>query len=468
MAAPTPPLPKGRRLLVVDDEEGMRHMLGLVLRRHGYHVSEAATGLAALERLRAGDIDIVLSDVRMPELDGLGLLERIRASKVPVTVIMMSAFVELDAAIEALKMGASDYVSKPFKADEVLLKIRMAEERARLDEEQARLRAENARLRGDSVDEPPVGIVGKSQRVVEIFKVIRKVADYKSTVLVFGESGTGKELVARALHEQSVRRTAPFVPINCGAIPETLLESELFGHVKGAFTDATRTKPGLIEEAEGGTLFLDEIGELPLSLQVKLLRFLQEDEIRRVGDTRAIAVDVRVVAATARDLADMVKAGTFREDLYYRLNVLQLSIPPLRERKDDIPLLVDHFLEKYAARLKREPMSMSRDALRALMDYAWPGNIRELENTIERAIVLADGERIEVDNLPERLRDDRAELPLAFLGDDLSVKKAVRTIERELIRRALEKTGGNRTRASELLEISHRALLYKIKEYGLT
>ncbi|MEK7705882.1 MAG: sigma-54 dependent transcriptional regulator [Myxococcota bacterium] len=468
MAELTPASVKGRRLLVVDDEEGMRHMLGLVLARHGYIVSEASNGVEAFERICGGDIDVVLADVRMPELDGLGLLKKIHAAKVPTTVIMMSAFVDLETAVEALKMGAADYVSKPFKADEVLLKIRMAEERARLEEEKARLQAENARLRGESPDEPPSGIVGKSQRVAEIFKVIRKVADYKSTVLLVGESGTGKELVARALHDQSVRRDAPFVPINCGAIPEALLESELFGHVKGAFTDASRTKTGLIEEASTGTLFLDEIGELPLTLQVKLLRFLQEDEIRRVGDTHAIAVDVRVVAATARDLTQMVKAGTFREDLYYRLNVLQLRIPPLRERKDDIPLLVDHFVTKYAARLRRDDMTVSRDALRALMDYAWPGNIRELENTIERAMVLADANHIDVHDLPERLRDDRAELPLSFLGDNLSVKKAVRTIERELIRRALEKTSGNRTRAAELLEISHRALLYKIKEYGLT
>jgi two-component system response regulator AtoC len=274
--------------------------------------------------------------------------------------------------------------------------------------------------------------------------------------------------VARAVHDKSVRSKGPFIPINCGAIPVALLESELFGHVRGAFTDATRNKSGLNEEADGGTLFLDEIGELPVLLQVKLLRFLQEEEIRRVGDTRSIHVDVRVVAATARDLTDMVKEGTFREDLYYRLNVLQLRIPPLRERKDDIPRLVDHFIAKYGLRLGRENMSVSRDALRVLMDYAWPGNVRELENTIERAMVLADSDRIEVENLPDKLRDERATVPVPLLGDELSIKKATRAIERELIRRSLEKTGGNRTKASELLEISHRALLYKIKEYGLT
>ncbi|MBI5511164.1 MAG: sigma-54-dependent Fis family transcriptional regulator [Deltaproteobacteria bacterium] len=457
------------RVLIVDDEEGMRHMLSVLLAKNGFEVEDAANGVLALERLKQGGVDIVLSDVRMPELDGLGMLKKLSQAKLPVTVIMMSAFADLEGAVEALKHGAADYVSKPFKPDEILLKIRMAEERNRLTEERERLRLENAKLKGVSRErDAPAGIVGKSQRMHDIFATIAKIADYKSTVLLIGESGTGKELVARALHDLSVRAKGPFIPINCGAIPVTLLESELFGHVKGAFTDANRNKKGLIEEAHTGTLFLDEIGELPVLLQVKLLRFLQEEEIRKVGDNKAIHVDVRVVAATARDLVTMVRDGTFREDLYYRLNVLQLRIPPLRERKDDIPLLVDHFVAKYGARLSRETMTVSKDALRVLMDHGWPGNVRELENTIERAMVLADSERIEVDNLPEKLREERAAVPIPILGDDLSIKKATLTIERELIRRALEKTGGNRTRAAELLEISHRALLYKIKEYGLS
>jgi len=468
MTDTTAAAPGYRRLLIVDDEEGMRHMLGLMLGRQGFEVEYAEDGEQAVARLLEGNIDLVLADVRMPKLDGLGMLKKIHESKIPVAVIMMSAFVDLDTAVQALKMGASDYVSKPFRTDEVLLKIRMAIERARLTEERERLRAENAALRKDPTQAAaPAGIFGKSRRVVELFQVIHKVAAYKSTVLLVGESGTGKELVARALHNQSGRAQAPFVPINCGAIPEALLESELFGHIKGAFTDASRSKKGLIEEAQGGTLFLDEIGELPLSLQVKLLRFLQEDEIRRVGDVKPMPVDVRVVAATARDLAAMVKAGTFREDLFYRLNVLQVHIPPLRERKDDIPLLVDHFLEKYGQQLGRPGMTIARDALKTLMDHNWPGNIRELENTIERAMVLADGSRIEVTNLPDLFRGDPQELPLGFLGDDLSIKKATVTIERELIKRSLEKTNGNRTKAAQLLEISHRALLYKIKEFGL-
>ena len=455
-------------MLVVDDEEGMREMLAMLLGRHGFAVSEAADGKAALERLRQGEIDIVLTDVRMPELDGISLLKKIHDQKLPVTVLVMSAFVDLETAIEALKMGAADYVSKPFRADEVVLKIQMAVERQRLEEERERLRAENAMLKSGRVADPtPAGIIGKSQRLLDVLTTMRKVADYKSTVLLVGESGTGKELIARALHAESVRKRGPFVAINCGAIPETLLESELFGHVKGAFTDASRNKSGLIAEANGGTLFLDEIGELPLSLQVKLLRFLQEDEIRPVGDVKDIKVDVRVVAATARDLTVMVKESKFREDLYYRLNVLQLVVPPLRERREDIPLLAEHFMVKCGARLGRPHMTISREAMRTLLDYRWPGNIRELENTIERAMVLADGERVELEGLPERLRNDESERPLPFLGDDLSIKKAVRAIEHELIRRSLEKTHGNRTKAAELLEISHRALLYKIKEYGL-
>ncbi len=445
-------------------------MLSLMLERQGFVVSTAADGAAALERLVQGDIDIVLSDVRMPGIDGLTLLDKLREVKSPVIVIMMSAFVDLDTAIEALKRGAADYVSKPFKPDEVLLKIRMADERQRLSEERERLEAENARLRGaPSASALGPGIVGKSKRLTAIFQTVHKIADYKSTVLLLGESGTGKELVARAIHDHSVRSKGPFVAVNCGAIPETLLESELFGHAKGAFTDASRNKRGIIEEAHEGTLFLDEIGELPLQLQVKLLRFLQEDEIRRVGENKGITVDVRVVAATARDLQQMVAEGEFREDLFYRLNVLLLTIPPLRERKDDIPLLVDHFLGRYGERLARRGMSVSREALKVLMDYNWPGNVRELENTIERAMVLNEGDRIEVDGLPDRLRKEPEATPeaLAF-GDDLSIKRAVRAIERELIRRALEQTKGNRTRAAELLEISHRALLYKLKEYDLT
>ena len=461
--------PKFQRILVVDDEDGMREMLTMSLRHRGYEVSSAENGREALVKLGEESFDVVLTDVRMPELDGLALLRAIEEAQIPVVVLMMSAFAELDIAIEALTLGASDYVSKPFKTDEVILKLRMAEERRRLEDEREALQAENARLRGEGRSPIQIGgIIGKSERLKRVFNTINKVADYKSTVLILGESGTGKELVAKALHTASSRSQSPFVPINCGAIPESLLESELFGHVKGAFTDATKTKVGLIEEANGGTLFLDEIGELPLSLQVKLLRFLQEDEIRRVGETRDVKVDVRVVAATARDLQQMVSEKTFREDLYYRLNVVQVELPALRERRDDVPALVDHFIKKFGERLGIESMSLSREALKALIDFHWPGNVRELENTIERAMVLADGDRIGLESLPDKMTSAEPQpASLSFLDGELSIKKATRAIERELIRRSLEQTDGNRTRAAELLEISHRALLYKIKEYGL-
>lgn len=461
-----------RHILIVDDEEGMRHMLSLALARHGYVVDEAADGQAALARLTAGDIDIVLADVRMPVLDGPGLLREIRAKRLPVMVIMMSAFVDLDTAITSLALGAADYVSKPFRHDEVLLKIRMAEERRRLAEERERLQAENTVLRRaqqqqDAAQIGAFGMVGKSSRMRLLYQTLHKIADHKTTVLLLGESGTGKELMARAIHHASRRSAAPFVAINCGAIPETLLESELFGHMKGAFTDATRNKPGLIEESHGGTLFLDEVGELPYGLQVKLLRFLQEDEIRRVGDTKDIPVDVRIIAATSRDLQAMVDAETFRQDLYYRLHVLPLTVPPLRERRDDIPLLVDHFLQYFGQRLSRPGMVISREALRALMDYSWPGNIRELENTIERTMVLSDTNHIGIELLPEYITHPQHSAQFSFIGDDLSIKRATRAIEKELIRRSLERTQGNRTRASVLLDISPRALIYKIKDYGL-
>jgi len=300
-----------------------------------------------------------------------------------------------------------------------------------------------------------------------VFRTIRKIAEYKTTVLIQGESGTGKELVARALHELSPRASAPFVPVNCGAIPENLLESELFGHRKGAFTDATRDKKGLFAEADGGTLFLDEIGELPLSLQVKLLRALQEEEIRRVGDTRDVKVDVRVVAATVRDLAEDVKSGRFREDLFYRLNVLPITVPPLRERMEDVPALVEHFVELNNVRLGMKVAGVSQEAMKLMMDYPWPGNVRELENTIEHAMVLSETTAVEAENLPAKVRENKDRIRLTLLSGEMSIKKTVRIIEEELIRRALKRTDGNRTSAAKILEISHRALLYKIKEYKI-
>ena len=458
------------RLLVVDDEVGMREMLEMMLKSRGHQVTLAQSAADAMSKLSTESFDLVLSDVKMPERDGLSLLAEIRAAQLPVTVLMMSAYVEMDTAIEAVKLGAADYVSKPFRAEEVMLKIHMAWERHRLLEDHERLEAENAQLKAARGHDPviPQGMVGQSQRMRQVYTVVDKVASYKSTVLLLGESGTGKELIARALHVRSDRRDAPFVAINCGAIPEALLESELFGHTRGAFTDASREKLGLIREADGGTLFLDEIGELPQSLQVKLLRFLQEGEVRPVGENKPIPVNVRVVAATARKLNQMVEEGSFREDLFYRLNVMPIDIPPLRERREDIPVLVNHFIERHGPDVHRTSVKVASEALKALVAYDWPGNVRELENVIERTLVLLEGERIEFTDLPTDVSSPSKGQGLQLPEDTLSIKKTTRMLERTLIARSLEATGGNRTQAAKLLEISHRALLYKIKEYGLS
>jgi len=454
------------RVLVVDDEEGIRTAATRWLEREDYECRAEADGKAALAELTAREYDLVLCDVRMPEMDGFELLESIRQQNLADLVIMMSAYGDKEATLDAIRRGAYDYIAKPFNRAELLLTIRKAEERERLARENQTLREA---LRGDVTFE---NIVARSEVMHEIFRTIRKVADFRSTILITGESGTGKELVARAIHFQSNRKDATFVPVNCGAIPESLLESELFGHVKGAFTDATRSKPGLFEEADGGTLFLDEIGSLPMSLQVKLLRVLQEHEIRRVGDTKPISVDVRVIAAGIEDLGELVERDEFREDLYYRLNVIPIHVPPLRERREDIQLLTEHFLDLYNDRLGTNIRAVSADAMQAITDYHWPGNVRQLQNVIERAVVLCEGNVIEPEDLPPRVRDaDTDRLPPIVAEhideDDLSVKKASRALEKELIRRALIKTGGNRTHASKLLELSHRALLYKIKDYEL-
>jgi two-component system response regulator AtoC len=389
------------------------------------------------------------------------LLATLKAKQHPATVIVMSAYGNVDLALEAMKAGAYDYVGKPFKPDEIVLALRKAEERESLRREN---RALKEQIQKDSQFE---SIIAKSPQMTEIFRTITKVADFKTTVLVLGESGVGKELVARAIHGRSNRKGQPFVAINCGAIPENLLESELFGHRKGAFTDAHSDRRGLFEEADGGTLLLDEIGELPLNLQVKLLRVLQEETIRRLGDTKDVKVNVRIITATHRDLAAEVKAARFREDLYYRINVLQLIVPPLRERREDIGLLLDHFLARNNTRLGTQIRGLSHDTRKVLLEYSWPGNVRELENTIERAMVLAEGDIIDVRDLPERLREALDPVAVQLASGELSVKKTVAAIEEILIRRALAKTKGNRTRAAELLEISHRALLYKLKDYKI-
>jgi two-component system response regulator AtoC len=449
------------RILLIEDEENFRHMLSVILKKRGYDVETASDGIDGLKKVDSGAFDTVLCDIRMPQMDGLEFLKEAQKVGCESTIIMMSAYGTLDTAIEAMKLGAYDYISKPFKPDEIILTLKKAEERERL-------RRENLFLKKEVQKEYSFeNIISKNERMRQIFDTITKVAKYKSTILIAGDSGTGKELVAKAIHFNSDRSNHPFIPVNCGAIPENLLESELFGHTKGSFTNAVRTKKGLFEEADGGTMFLDEIGELPLQLQVKLLRVLQDGEIRRIGDSRAIQIDVRIIAATVKDLDKEVREGKFRDDLFYRLNVLPMKIPPLKERKEDIPLLVDHFIHKYSRELSKPIEGIVPEALNCLLNYSWNGNVRELENIIERAIVLTESNRIQVENLPIEIQNPKEESRLSLLNDELSIKKASRYLEIDLIRKALLKTNGNHTHAAKLLEISHRALLYKIKEYGI-
>jgi two-component system, NtrC family, response regulator AtoC len=454
------------RILVVDDEENLRHMLKVMLAKHGYSVDCAADGEQALLKALDNDYEFILCDIRMPVLDGVGFLEKAMTRGVRGTIIMMSAYGTVDTAIECMKRGAYDYISKPFKNDEILLVLRKAEERERLKNENRRLKEEIHH------EYSFASIISRNARMQEIFSLVRRVCDVKTSVLILGESGTGKELVARALHYNGKRKNAPFVAVNCGAIPENLLESELFGHVRGAFTDASSDKAGLFEQADGGTLFLDEIGEMPLSLQVKLLRVLQGEEIRRVGGSMAKKVDVRVISATSKNLGDEVSAQRFREDLFFRLNVFMIELPPLRERPEDIPLLVTHLLDKYGLLLEKPGVHCSSEVLRVLMDYGWPGNVRELENCIQRMLLLSDGDLLDMGGLPASLQSDNAQgarsiSPAESGGDAYSIKRASEKLEREMIRKALDKTGGNRTHAAKLLEISHRSLLYKLKEYGV-
>jgi len=451
-----------RSVLIVDDESSMRHLLSVILTERGYEARAVASAEDALRELAVRDYDLVLTDVRMPGMGGLALLAAIQRTHPDLMVIVMSAYGSHDAAVEAMKAGAYDYLSKPFRPDEVVLVLRKAEERERLARENRRLRRELAS------DFGPEHLVGQSEAMQAVVRQVRKLAPQRTTVLLTGESGTGKELVARALHDLSPRAACPFVAVNCGAIPAELIESELFGHVKGAFTDAVRNKKGLVAEADGGTLFLDEVGELPLPMQVKLLRFLQEEEVRPVGDNRSIRVDVRVVAATARDLGKAVQAGQFREDLYYRLDVVGVRLPPLRERPEDVEPLARHFLARFGALRPDLPRLELSDAARdALSAWRWPGNVRELRHALERAVVLAEGELIREEDLPDAVRAGGGPAPAPPPDGDLSVKRATRELEERLIRAALARTGGNRTRAAELLDLSYRALLYKIKEYGL-
>ncbi|HEX5748700.1 MAG TPA: sigma-54 dependent transcriptional regulator [Archangium sp.] len=458
-----------RSILVADDEPSVRHVLTLVLSGLGYEVRAVADGEEALRELSARGYDVLLCDVRMPRRDGLSVLRQALAEHPGLTVVVMSAYGSQEQALEAVGAGAYDYVRKPFKPEEIVFVLRKAEERERLLRENRRLQASGGVSPGD-------GILGESEPMRVVMRQVERLAPVGTTVLITGESGTGKELIARALHARSPRAAMPFVAVNCGAIPTGLIESELFGHARGAFTDARTARRGLFSEADGGTLFLDEVGELPPPAQVKLLRVLQEGELRPVGENRAEKVDVRVLAATLRDLGRLVERGEFREDLYYRLNVVNVRVPPLRERHADILVLARAFLLRFNRELNREPpvRGFSPEAEALLSSYAWPGNVRELENAMERAVLLAEGELILPENLPERLwatpppASAPALTPTRPSSEaNLSLKQAIRDLEESYIRAALRRTRGNRTRAAEVLEISHRALLYKIKEYGI-
>jgi two-component system response regulator PilR (NtrC family) len=448
------------RILVVDDELSMREFISILLEREGYEVLTAADAATALSRLATSDIDLVISDVQMPGLNGLELLCRIKEETPETAVLMITAFSTAEQAVEAMKLGAYDYLAKPFKVDEIKILVRNALEKRDLLRENKQLREKTGVCEGYG------GIVGTSQRMKEVFELLRKVSEAQTTVLVSGESGTGKELAAKAIHENSDRKLKPFVTVNCGAIPENLIESELFGHAKGAFTGAVGERAGLFEQANGGTILLDEIGELPLAMQTRLLRVIQEREVRRVGGSTTKKIDVRLLAASNRDLALQVKDGSFREDLYYRINVVQVIMPPLRERVEDIPLLVEYLVRKH----RGTGGIVTTEALKALMAYSFPGNVRELENVIERSLVL-NSERITLDSLPAQVKGaiKRFDLHAAvdIPDEGIELEPALENLEKQYLVKALEKSAGSKTKAAELLGMSFRSYRYKLSKFGL-
>lgn len=450
------------RILIIDDDFEVNRSLELVLQTLGYETTTALSGDSGLELLNSSLFDLVLCDLKLPGASGLDVLAS-HAKKVPI--ILMTAFSNQDIAAQAARCGAFDYIRKPIFPDDLLFTLRRFEE-------VEKLKLENRSLKARLADRYSFNnIIAKSESFRGVFDVIQRLSPYNTTVLITGESGTGKELIARAIHEHSPRRGKPFVAINCGAIPESLIESELFGHRRGAFTDASRDKKGLFEEAQGGTLFLDEVGDLPLHLQVKLLRALQERAIRRVGDEQDIPIDVRIISATLRNIEEEVTRGRFRDDLLYRLNVISIHLPALRERPEDITVLIEHFAKKHASRLGMSEKRMPPEVLKALVEYSWPGNARELENCIERALVLSNGDVIEIDSLPHHITASNSLMQDNALpgvdNSNLSIKERTASLEIELINRALAQTRGNKTQAAKILEISHRTLLYKLKEYGI-
>ena len=444
-------------ILVVDDEVNIRNALVTMLEKKGHQVRGVGTGEEALEQLEAATVDLVITDLRMPGIGGMEFLRRLKDSRPDTDVVVMTAYGSIDTAVEAMRYGAYDYLTKPIDRERFPVVIDKALERHALARENKQLRDRlETRVRFDQM-------VGESEPMQRVYSLVEMVADSAVTVLLTGESGTGKELVARAIHNKSTRANGPFVTLNCGALPENLFESELFGYEKGAFTGAMTTKVGRFELADGGTLLLDEVGELSLKSQVDFLRVLETKEFRRLGGTKLIRVDTRIVAATNRNLEESVKEGDFRDDLYYRLNVVPIRLPPLRERADDIPLLVERFLAEFSSQHHREPKDVSREAMRLLRLYAWPGNIRQLRNLMERLVVTVKDATLQPEHLPEEIQVSKEDTPtmLVTLGSSLE------EIEREAIRRTLAEVTNHRERAAKLLGISLRALQYKIKEYGI-
>jgi len=448
------------RILVVDDDATARRLLAEELRKAGYEVAEAAGGAEAIEQGRQGRFDVVLTDIRMGDVNGMAVLQDFKEHSPDTSIVLVTGFGSMEGAIEAIKQGAYDYLAKPFRKEEIKLVVRRSLERSRLLRENARFR-EELRERHDAGT-----LVGSSSPMLDVFKLVAKVSGSKSTVLIEGESGTGKELIARAIHANSPRRDRPFVPVNCAALPDTLLESELFGHEKGAFTGAIGMKKGLFETAHEGTMFLDEIGDIGLPLQVKLLRVIQEQEVRRVGGTTTGKIDVRIIAATNHDLAQWVKEGKFREDLFYRLNVVRIVVPPLRDRREDIPMLAHHFLQTVCAENAQVVRGFAPETVAFLAQYAWPGNVRELENVIERAVSLTHGPLILPEDLPEEIRraEPAAAIPvLQHEREHITLDE----LEKRYLITVLKETGNNKVRAAKILGIDRRTLYRMAERFGI-
>ncbi len=453
------------KILVADDEKSMREFLDIMLKKEGYRVTLASNGDEVIKLIEKDIFDLALVDLRMPKQDGLSVLKHIKTVSPETIVIVITAYASADTAIKAMKEGAYDYITKPFKIDEMKLVIQNALEKRHLQKEN-RILKEVVRDRYQFDN-----IIGQSPKMLELYDLLEKVAPTKTNILITGESGTGKELVAKAIHYNSPRREKPFVTLNCGAIPESLIESELFGHMKGAFTDAIATKKGLFEVADEGTIFLDEISELPLMMQVKLLRVLQDKEFKRVGGTEDIRVDVRIISATNKDLEEAVREKQFREDLFYRLNVIQIKLPSLRERKEDIPLLVNHFIKRYSEELGKQITQVSPEALRILMKYDYPGNVRELQNIIERSVALETSQELTAQNLKSYLDDQfpvkRKAFDLEIPSEGVDLEKIVEDVERTLLLKALDRSRGIKKKAAELLHINFRSMRYRLEKYGL-